>query len=70
VLPPFQGRGLGKILKAAWLGYVYQRYPRAVITGHSTAPAMARINEMFGAQHLRSHANWYGTNRTARFYVL
>lgn len=71
ILPAFQGRGLGHILKAHWLGKVFNGGYDLVI-GHSTSPDMAYINETFGAHHVegREHTSWYGTPRTARFYVL
>jgi len=75
ILPPFQGNGLAKILKAYWLGLCKMRFiemspTKALIVGHSTSAAMKHINEKFGAKHMIEHNNWYGTSRTAWFYKL
>lgn len=66
VLPEFQGKGLGQLLKAHWLGLAS---PLGVKTiGHSTSPQMKAINSKFGANHLCRHTKWYGTDRVAWFY--
>ena len=75
ILPPFQGNGLAKILKAYWLGICKMRFiemysAKALIVGHSTSAAMKHINEEFGAKHIIEHKNWYRTNRIAWFYEL
>lgn len=70
ILTRFQGRGLGKILKAYWLGYVWGKYPGRTITGHATSPAMVKINEAFGATLLGSHRKWFATGRVAYFYEI
>jgi GNAT superfamily N-acetyltransferase len=68
ILREFQGQGLGKVLKAYWLGLAASQF--RVCTGHSTAPAMVAVNEYFGAVHSVKHEDWYGTKRTAWFYRL
>jgi GNAT superfamily N-acetyltransferase len=70
ILPLYQGRGLGGILKSYWLGYARAIWPYEVISGHATTPAMVAINRRFGAKFLSSHENWYGTKREAHFYVI
>lgn len=70
ILPAFRGKGLGKILKAYWLGYVWAKYPGRIIIGHATSPAMVKINKQFGARFLGSHEKWYGTDRVAHFYEI
>ncbi len=70
ILTRFQNGGLGKILKAYWLGYVWGKCPGRTITGHATSPAMVKINEQFGARFLGSHEKWYGTDRVAHFYEI
>lgn len=70
ILPTFQGKGLGKILKAYWLGFVRAKCPGRTIIGHATNEAMVKINESFGARFLVSHGHWYGTGRVARFYEI
>lgn len=68
ILPPFQGHGLGKLLKANWLGRVAKRF--TLVTGHSTAASMKAVNEFFGATHTVKHENWYESGRVAWFYRL
>lgn len=70
ILKKFQCGGLGKIVKAYWLGYVWAKYPGRTIVGHATLPAMVKINERFGAHILGSHQHWYGTDRVAYFYEI
>ena len=67
VLPEFQGQGLSKILKAAWLGMCWWSGAPHVV-GHATSPAAKRLNEFFGAVFTTMHERWYGTERTAEFY--
>lgn len=67
ILAPFQGKGLGKLLKAYWLGQLYGRYGRVI--GHSTSLRMKALNTSFGAKHAATpHENWYDSGRQAWFY--
>lgn len=71
ILPEFQSRGYGKILKAHWLGYVRGRagVSRAII-GHATTESMLSINKQFGAVVLARREKWYDTDRVAYFYAI
>lgn len=68
ILPAYQGLGLGKILKAYWLGLVKARGYQYVI-GHATSPTAVSLNRSFGAKfEMKIHQHWYGTDRTAIYY--
>ena len=67
ILPRYRGSGLATILKAYFQGFATAKGFKAII-GHATSPAMVRVNEKFGATFGQVHANWYGTQRVARFY--
>jgi GNAT superfamily N-acetyltransferase len=69
VLPPFQGKGFGSLLKVYWLGMM-RGQGHTLIIGHATTPAMVKINQRFGAEMIRKHERWYDTERTAWFYTL
>jgi GNAT superfamily N-acetyltransferase len=69
ILPRFQGRGLGKILKAHHLGRIQQAGYRYVI-GHARDGASVALNLGFGAKLLTRHPDWHGTGDLYRFYEL
>lgn len=69
MLPSFRRKGLGKILKAFWLGRCKESGFEKVI-GHATSPAMVEVNRFFGATFGAIHRGWYGTRRVAHFYEL
>jgi GNAT superfamily N-acetyltransferase len=69
ILPRFQGRGFGKIIKAYHLGRAAQAGYRVVI-GHAREGASCALNVAFGAVLGRRHPDWYGTGEPYRFYVL
>ena len=69
VLPRFQGRGLGKILKAHHLGRMRQAGYRYAI-GHARDGASLALNLRFGAKLLTRHPDWHGTGDLYRFYEL
>ena len=68
-LPKYEGQGLTKLLKAYHLGALKAKGFNLVI-GHSTHPALDKINALFGAKFMATHYNWYGTSRTAKFYEI
>lgn len=69
ILPQYRGKGLGKILKAFWLGKVSSE--TTYVVGHSTSAEIKAINEFFGAEHfLPSHKDWFDSGREAWFYKL
>jgi GNAT superfamily N-acetyltransferase len=69
ILPRYQGKGYGKVLKAYWLGLTEGSFDG--VCGHSTSPTMVALNNWFGAHHNYepSSEDWYGSGRTAWFYV-
>jgi GNAT superfamily N-acetyltransferase len=68
VLPEFQGKGLGRILKAYCLGYWSGEATK--ICGHARPGASVALNASFGVTFHTEHPNWYGTGETYRFYML
>lgn len=69
ILPALQGRGLGKILKAHWLGLVVARGFEAVY-GYARPGASQRLNAGFGAVFLRAFPDWCGTGEEYQMYRL
>ena len=69
LLPPFQGRGLSRILCAYWLGMVRNSGFRTV-KGQATTPAMLTVKRSFGAVVTETEPNYAGTARTAHHYTL
>lgn len=67
ILPAFQRRGLGDILKAHWLGLVASKGFKAVY-GHARPGASQALNAKFGAVFLGDFADWYGTGETYKMY--
>jgi hypothetical protein len=69
VLPEFQNEGMATRMRLKFLKFLAIRgYQR--VCGHATTPAMMRIAEKFGAVRVGlPHPNWYGSQRTAQFYV-
>jgi hypothetical protein len=67
VLPAFQGRGFGAILKAHWLGLAAGHGFR-VIYGHARPGASQGLNARFGARFLGDFPDWYGTGEIYRLY--
>jgi GNAT superfamily N-acetyltransferase len=69
ILPPFQGRGLGRLLKAFFLGIVSQAgFP--LLLGHAREGPSVRLNTAFGARLHTAHPDWSGTGETYHFYTL
>jgi hypothetical protein len=69
VLPAFQKRGLGDVLKSHWLGLAAGQGFRAVY-GHARPGASQGLNAKFGGQFLGDFPDWYGTGETYRLYRL
>jgi GNAT superfamily N-acetyltransferase len=69
ILPAFQRRGLGKILKAHWLGLAAGMGFEAVY-GYARPGASQRLNAGFGAVFLRGFPNWCGTGEKYQMYRL
>jgi len=69
ILPAFQGRGLGKLLKAFFLGVVSQAgFP--LVVGHAREGRSVRLNTAFGAEIHAAHPDWFGSGETYYFYTL
>lgn len=68
ILPQYRGKGLAEALVAYHIARLRIMRVRGIM-GHATTPAMRHIREKFGAKVLKEHKNWYGTGRTAYFYV-
>jgi GNAT superfamily N-acetyltransferase len=69
VLPEFQGKGLGMVLKAHWLGLVAGK-GFSVVYGHARPGASQGLNARFGARFVGDFGDWYGTGETYRMYRL
>lgn len=69
ILPKFQGRGLGKVLKDYYNELAIGRGFTTLI-GHATSDAAVKLNIRYGAKFGAVHQNWYGTERTAHFYAI
>ena len=69
ILPAFQGRGLGKVLKAFFLGIVSQAgFP--LVLGHAREGPSVALNRAFGAAIHTAHPDWGGSGETYYFYTL
>ncbi len=69
ILSAFQGRGLGKVLKAYFLGLVSQAgFP--LVLGHAREGRSVALNRSFGAAIHRAHPDWGGSGETYYFYTL
>jgi hypothetical protein len=69
ILPSFQKRGLGTILKAHWLGLVVGN-GFDVVYGHARPGGSQALNARFGALFLGGFFDWYGTGEEYRLYRL
>ena len=69
ILRQYEGRGLGAVLKAYLLGRAFEAGYQWVV-GHAKEGGSVALNRRFGAVLHRRHANWYGTGKPFRFYVL
>ena len=69
ILPPFQNRGLGTILKAHWLGLAAGKGFDSVY-GYARPGGSQSLNAKFGAVFLDRFPNWCGTGEEYRMYRL
>ena len=69
ILPAFQGRGLGRLLKAFFLGVVSQA-GFILVLGHARDGQSVRLNTVFGAEIHTAHPDWFGSGETYSFYTL
>lgn len=63
ILPQFQGKGLGKLLKAYSLGLAFGKGFKLVIDHAHEGPSL-RLNQYFGAKVISEHRDWYETGET------
>jgi GNAT superfamily N-acetyltransferase len=69
ILPSFQNKGYGTILKAHWLGLVTGK-GFEIVYGHARLGASQRLNAKFGAVFLESFPNRAGTVEEYKLYRL
>jgi predicted GNAT superfamily acetyltransferase len=69
ILPAFQHRGLGMILKSHWLGLVAASGFK-IVYGHARPGRSQMLNAGFGAEFIESFDDWYGTGEQYRLYRL
>jgi hypothetical protein len=69
ILPSFQKRRLGTILKAHWLGLAAGKGFDTVY-GHARPGGSQALNAKFGASFLDSFPDWSGTGEEYRLYRL
>jgi len=69
ILPKFQRRGFGDVLKAHWLGLVVSK-GFTTVYGHARPGASQALNAKFGAVFLGEFPDWYGTGETYKMYRL
>ncbi len=69
IVPPFQRRGLGTILKAHWLGLAAGK-GFDIVYGHARPGGSQTLNAKFGAVFLDAFPDWYGTGEEYKIYRL
>ena len=69
ILPSFQKRGLGTILKAHWLGMAAAKGFENVY-GYARPGGSQSLNARFGAVFLGDFPNWCGTGEEYKLYRL
>jgi GNAT superfamily N-acetyltransferase len=69
ILPPFQKKGYGAILKAHWLGLAAGK-GFDVVYGHARPGGSQALNAKFGAVFLEDLPNWFGSGEDYRKYRL
>jgi predicted GNAT superfamily acetyltransferase len=67
ILPSFQHRGWGMILKSHWLGLVTAAGFKTVY-GHARPGRSQKLNARFGAVFVQAFEDWYGTKEEYRLY--
>lgn len=69
IITPYQNMGLGKIIKAALLGY-YSSSSYQHVFGHCRNGASMSLNQYFGADMIQHFDDWYGTGERYWLYHL
>jgi GNAT superfamily N-acetyltransferase len=67
ILPEYQGKGYGKILKAYCLG-MWKAQGYDYVLGHARDGASLKLQLFFGAKVIDNFHNWFGTNETYYLY--
>lgn len=67
ILPEYQHRGFGRMLKTWVLSMAKARGYKYVV-GHARSCGSMALNKSFGAKIERSFDNWYGTGETYHLY--
>ena len=68
ILGDHQGKGLGSLLKAYWLGIVKGKgYHR--VYGHARPNGSQTLATKFGGRFIGDFPNWYGTGQTYKLYI-
>lgn len=68
ILPEYQGKGYGRILKAYCLGY-WKANGFELAIGHARDGASLSLQEFFGAEVVGRFDNWYQTGEAYNLYI-
>lgn len=69
ILPKFQGKGFGSLLKAYWLGLCKGEGIIKVV-GHARPNASQTLAEKFNAKMGATFCNWYNTGEDYKVYTI
>jgi GNAT superfamily N-acetyltransferase len=67
ILPPYQRRGVGKLLKAYTLG-ILREIGFSNVFGHTRQNGSWSLNRFFGAEEIGRFDNWFQTGEQVVFY--
>lgn len=68
ILPEYQSKGYGRLLKAHCLG-LWKGRGFELAVGHARDGASLSLQEFFGAEAVERFDRWYGTNETYSLYL-
>lgn len=68
ILPQYQGKGYGRILKSYCLG-LWKGRGFDLAVGHARDGASLGLQESFGAKSIARFDDWYGTGETYNLYL-
>lgn len=69
LLPEYQHKGFGTIMKSYMLGYLKGLGFKRVL-GHAHEQGSIQLNDKFGARHVHCFKNWYGTGHRYWLYEI
>ena len=69
ILPSFQRKGFGRVLKAHWLGVAAGKGFQ-IVYGHARQGGSQALNAEFGVSFVGSFPDWYGTGEEYKMYRL